>query len=251
MKTRFILLLSALLIFACALPGPSPTSAPTVVSEPTQTTVPPTLTAVIPTDTPTVASIFFRDDFNDALAGGWTWQNEDPANWSLSAERGWLQIMVGSGEITSSDYTNLFLRLAPSGDFQIETLLHFKPVADFQFAGLIIYQSDVDFLQAGRAYCAASDVCLGDGLYFDNFINSSWQAKNFATTYKQGDEVYLRLQRKGELYTFFASSDANNWTEIGQQRSGLEPLLIGLTAAQNTDGPIPARFDYFQVTGLQ
>jgi serine/threonine protein kinase len=206
----------------------------------------PTATA---TPEPAAAQSFFRDDFDGVLAEGWFWQNETPSHWNLTAEHGWLEMTVLPGRIKDGDYSNLLLRFAPGGNFRLETRLNFSPISNFQFAGLIVYQSDVEFLQAGRAYCEPSDLCVGEGLYFDNYINGVFQADNFAAVYREA-EVYLRLERQNDLYTLFASANGTDWDEIGSQRNGLNPLLIGLTTGQNGSNPLPARFDYFQVTQL-
>jgi len=133
----------------------------------------------------------------------------------------------------------------------VETLVKIMPVANFQFAGLIIYQTDDDFIQAGHAYCDDSTICIGEGLYLDNYVDSTFQSPNYATPYNSGELVYLRLQRQGNTYTFFTSPDGDNWTEVGQHQNGMDPLFIGLVAAQNTSTPIPALFDYFEVTEIQ
>ena len=143
------------------------------------------------------------------------------------------------------------VRPAPAGDFQLETAVKFIPVANFQFAGLIIYQTDADFIQAGRAYCDDATICIGEGLYLDNYVNSTFQSPNYETPYDSGELVYLRLQRQGDAYTFFASPDGSDWTEIGQQQNEMDPLFIGLISAQNTTNPISALFDYFEVTEIQ
>lgn len=247
MKTRFAFLsVSLLLLLACNLLS-QPTAAPTLAPSPTS--VPPTET-VAPPPSPTVTPLFFRDDFNEVLAAGWTWQNETPSHWNLTAARGWLELTVLGGHIPSGDYSNLLLRLAPTGNFRLETRLNFEPIANFQVAALIVYQSDVDFLMAGRAFCDLPDTCVGDGLYFDNYINSNFVGANFATDYTQGAEVSLRLERLNDVYTFFASADGSNWTEIGSQRNALNPLLVGLTTGQNESDPVLAQFDYFQITDL-
>jgi beta-xylosidase len=249
MKTKIILSISLLLSLACSLSGPAPTQEPVSVPD---TEVPATRVPLTPTSEPTALPAFFRDDFNQVLAGGWSWQNEEPANWSLNAKMGWLKIDVLPGHIVTGDYSNLLLRPSFDGDFQIETSLEFVPVANFQIAGLIVYESDSDFLQAGRAFCQGADNCIGDGLYFDTYTSGTFQGPNYATPYEEGSLVHLRLQRRGDVYTYFASADGINWTEIGQHQSDLEPLRVGLVAAQNSDGvPLPARFDYFMLTELR
>lgn len=248
MKIKRFLLFGTLLVLACNLTTPDPTQVPVVISvtdTPSPTQVHPTSTAVPTTD-------LFRDEFNQVLAGGWSWKNEDASNWSFSSQRGWLEITLQRGHIVTGNYSNLLLRPAPAGDFQIETSLDFEPVANFQFAGLVVYESDADFLQAGRAFCEGTESCIGSGLYLDHYVSSTFQPPNFATPYDAGKLVYLRLQRKADMYTFFASPDGLNWTEIGQQQSDIDPLQVGLMAAQNNDGvPLPASFDYFMISAVE
>jgi beta-xylosidase len=249
MKTRNIITIGLLLSLACSLSTPAPTQGPVSVPD---TEVPATRAPLTPTPEPTASPAFFRDDFNQVLAGGWSWQNEDSANWNMNAQAGWLEIRVLPGHIVAGDYSNLLLRSPFDGDFQIETSLVFDPAANFQFAGLMIYESDSDFLQAGRAFCQGGDNCIGDGLYFDRYTAGAFQGPNFAAPYEVGILVHLRLQRRGDAYTFFASADGISWTEIGRHQSDLEPRRVGLVAAQNNEGiPIPARFDYFMLTELR
>jgi len=247
MKAKIILIVIALLLTACGSPNNvTPEIQPTEPDTPSPTqTIPP------PTSTATKEADFHRDDFNGTLASGWVWQNEDPENWNLSTEPGWLEVMISKGHITTGAYSNLLLRPAPNRDFQLETAVKTVPVADFQFAGLIIYETDTDFIQAGRAYCDDPGICIGEGLYLDNYVNSTFQSPNYGTHYDLGELVYLRLQRQGDTYIFFASPDGNDWTQIGQHQNEMNPLSIGLIAAQNISAPIPALFDYFEVIEIK
>ena len=251
MKAKIIFIVTALLLTACgssgnATPEVQPTE-PAIVAN----TPPPTQANPPATNAATEETFFSRDDFDGTLASGWIWKNEDAENWNLSTEPGWLEIMVSPGHITSGAYSNLLLRPAPTGDFQLETAVKIVPVADFQFVGLIIYAADSDFIQAGRAYCDDPGTCIGEGLYLDNFVNSTFQPPNYGTPYNSGELIYLKLQRQGDTYTFFTSPDGSEWTEIGQQQNKMDPLFIGLIAAQNISTPIPALFDYFEVTEVE
>jgi len=193
---------------------------------------------------------YFRDDFDNKLGDGWGWLHEDASNWSLTVVPGSLQINVGAGHVNNETITNLLLRAAPSGDFQIETKLTFRPTADFQFAGLIIYESPPNLIQAGRAFCDIPTVCVGDGLYVDYYHEGSFVTPNFAAAYTES-EIYLRLIRQDDTYTFQTSADGSEWTLRGGTVSQMNPLQIGLVAGQNTSGVIPALFDYFEVRSLQ
>lgn len=247
MKLKYIALTSTLFIMACGRPVQPPATQ--------ATTMPPTqLSAQLPTQISATQAIvdpnYFRDDFDTNLGLGWQWLREIPNNWSLTAVPGALQISVDGGQITDETMTNLLLRPAPTGNFQIETKVTFSPKANFQFAGLIIYESPPNLIQAGRAFCDLPDVCVGEGLYVDYYNNGSFVTPNFAAAYTER-EVYLRLIRQGDTYTFQSSSDGSEWILRGGTVSSMNPLQIGLAAGQNTTGLIPALFDYFEVRSLQ
>ena len=136
-------------------PAPSPTPAPTGVFP------------AIPTK-PTQDPSFFRDDFVKMLDAQWSWIREDPRNWSLEIVPGALQINAGKGFVLAHTNTNLLLRPAPEGNFQIETQITFQPTDNFDFAGLIVYETDSNFIQAGHGFCGSVD-CVGDGLYMHSY----------------------------------------------------------------------------------
>ena len=248
MKLKYIALTSVLLIFGCGSPTQTPaTQAANLLS--TEQIVEPS-TEIFQTATQAIVDpSYFRDDFDNNLGPGWQWLREVPSNWSLTAIPGWLQINVDGGEVSDETMTNLLLRAAPAGNFQMETKITFSPKADFQFAGLIIYESPPNLIQAGRAFCDLPDVCVGDGLYVDYYNNGSFVTPNFAAAYPE-TEVYLRLIRQGDTYTFQSSADGSEWILRGGTVSSMNPLQIGLAAGQNTTGIIPASFDYFEVSSL-
>ena len=248
MKLKYIALTSILFIFGCTSPTQSPaTQAANLPS--TEQIVEPS-TEIFPTTTPAVIDPnYFRDDFDGNLGPGWQWLREAPNNWSLTAVPGALQINVDGGEVSDETMKNLLLRAVPPGNFQMETKVTFSPTADFQFAGLIIYESPSNLIQAGRAFCDLPDVCVGDGLYVDYYNNGSFVTPNFAAAYPES-EVYLRLLRQDDTYTFQSSADGNEWILRGGTVSSMTPLQIGLAAGQNTSSMIPALFDYFEVQSL-
>lgn len=246
MKSKYIALTSVLFMVACGTLTPTPGIQATSVStidEPAPSPV-----QVITTE-PVTDPNYFRDDFDTTLGTGWQWLREDPGNWSLSAVPGGLQINVDGGQVSDETIRNLLLRAAPAGNFQIETKITFRPKADFQLAGLIVYESAPNIIQAGRAFCALPDVCVGEGLYVDYYNNGNFVTPNFAAPYTE-NEVYLRLLRQDDTYTFQSSSNGNEWILRGGTVSTMNPLQIGLVAGQNTVGLIPALFDYFEVRRL-
>jgi regulation of enolase protein 1 (concanavalin A-like superfamily) len=210
-----------------------------------------TPTAEVPTATSAaVTSILFRDDFDNALAEGWNIVREVSSHWSLTEKPGAWRITLQAGAIGDAipePPTNLLLHEAPSSDFEIATLVHFTPVSNVQFAGLIVYQDDLNAVQFGRAYCDLSEMCVGNGIYFDNTSDIS---KNFATVTSNPSIAYLRLRREGTTYTGYFSEDGESWIIIGQHISNITPLQVGLTAGQVLEGETIADFEYFTMETL-
>jgi len=210
-------------------------------------------TQVLPTipPKPTADPNFFRDDFIETLDAQWSWVREDPQNWSLAIVPGSLQINASDGYVLAHNYSNLLLRPAPEGNFQIETQIRFDPRHNFEFGGLIIYESDSNFIQAGHGYCSSVD-CIGEGLYMNSYQKGIAVKPSFGQTYTHSLPVFLRLSRREDTYTFENSQDGNVWFFIGSQTSTINPLQIGLVASQNLRGDIlPAVFGYFEVRSLQ
>ena len=246
MKLIYIALTSTFFLVACGTLTQTPDTQATSI--PTTQEPAPSPVEVITTE-PVTDPNYFRDDFDTTLSAGWQWMREDPGNWSLSAVPGTLQINVDGGQVSDETIRNLLLRQAPTANFQIETKVTFRPNADFQFAGLIVYESAPNLIQAGRAFCDLPDVCVGEGLYVDYYNNGNFVTPNFAASYTDSD-VYLRLLRQGDTYTFQSSSNGSEWILRGGTVSTMNPLQIGLVAGQNTVELIPAQFDYFEVRSL-
>ena len=233
---------------ATPMPTDTSTPVPTVTPGPTDTPVP-----IPPTATPVVETPgLFRDDFDGALAAGWSWIREDPTHWNLTDAPGALRILLQPGGIVRPPGlppNNLLLRQAPDGDFEIATLVHFAPTSDFQFAGLLIYQDDANALQFGRAFCSAPDTCIGNGIYFDRDQHGGF-GENYETATANQSEAHLRLRREGTTYTGFYSEDGVNWIVIGQHTAELTSLRVGLIAAQAYEPEATADFDYFTIEML-
>ena len=252
-----VMALAAMVIFiganllAAQVPvSPSATNIVTKASVPIIINSPvPSMTSAPPTELPTSAESF-QDDFTGQLAEGWTWLEEDPTKWSLSAVDGSLQIMASDASFDSPQLPlNILLRDAPLGDFEITTALHFTPTSNFQSAGLVIFQSQGNVLQLSHAFCDIVDACVGDGVYFDNFENGSATGSNYHVAF-QGSVIYLRLQRKGNTYTGYYSEDGQNWLMTGKHVRDFSQIKVGLVAAQSQT-EIPAVFDYFTMKLLQ
>lgn len=243
-------------ISACNL-IPAPPTVPSIQLRPLPSATFTSIPSLTPTPaTPTVSATptpdpqHFREDFDEVLDSEWTWVREDPQNWSLITLPGSLQINVTSGYVAAHNNSNLLLRPAPRGNFQIETQITYRPNRNFQFAGLIIYENDSNFIQAGRAYCSSVG-CVGAGLYMDHYQKGTIVKPDFGQSFRDIDPLLLRLSRKEDTYTFEASTDGKVWFIIGSHVSEMQPLQVGLVTGQRLRGDdLPATFEYFEVRSL-
>lgn len=224
-NTLFVMCIMALAFGACSAPTPTP----------------------LPTGT-----LLFRDDFENALDEGWQWTRENSQLWSLSSNPGWLEIQAGFGIVNGGNISNLLLRQAPEGDFELETALNFKPTKGSQTAGLLVFQNSANYVQFGRAFCEGAS-CVGDGYYLDSMSGGSFASENFATQADAStDTIYLRLRSMDGVFTGYISTDRNNWKLIGSTKNAIKPLSVGLLAGGDFDRStlLPAQFDYFVINSL-
>jgi regulation of enolase protein 1 (concanavalin A-like superfamily) len=219
---------------------------PTTVPEPTDTPFP-DMPTTVPAEIP---PILFRDDFDNALAEGWTILREVPTHWSLTDNPGSWRVTLIPG--TDDGFipklpTNILLRELPSSDFEIATLVHFTPTSNYQFAGLFIYQDDQNIVQLGRSFCDRPDICVGNGIYFDS-ISDVIESTAVMTT--NPSTAYLRLRHEGTTYTGYYSEDGESWTLLGQHISNINPTQVGLMAGQALEVETTADFEYFTMETL-
>lgn len=190
------------------------------------------------------------DNFNaPPLDARWTWVNENPAGWSLTANPGHLRIITNNGTMGTE---NFLTQPAPLGDFSITTHELFTPVSDFQIASLVLFQDESNNMQLGRAYCSnpVPDCTAGNGIYFD-FGSGGTLVENFATSVSEEDHAYLKIERTGDIYSGYYSGDGSDWQLIGRHKPAtpFNPLFIGLTADQDfSQVHTPADFDSFTLT---
>jgi len=169
----------------------------------------------------------------------------------LSKEPGWLEIMTGAGHLGDGSVQNLLLRVAPEGNFELETRLKFQPRVNFQIAGLLIFESEADFIQFGRAFCdVPAPTCAGDGFYIDMVTDGDSNPENFSSAAPATDTVLLRLRREGSIFTAYTSEDGMEWKLIGTHNGEIVPLFVGMVSGQNTSRLIPAQFDTFKIREL-
>jgi hypothetical protein len=206
------------------------------------------------TSTPAVGDVIFRDNFDEVLAEGWTWHNEDKSAWRITND-GQLEIVAGDATLLSTEngQNNVLLRDCPFGNFDIVARVSARPIVDFQQAAILIYQDDDNFVAINRGYCSP---CVGNAVYLDNEVEGDAFSSFGIWFPTDATELYLRLVRRNDIYTALFSLDGETWTEVGHIHRMLWPLKVGLgvTNADQTaeqDGDLIAKFDYFVIREIR
>ena len=194
------------------------------------------------------AYTYWTDEFNTTTLGSeWSWLNEDPTHWSLTANPGFLRITL-----QQTPGTNWLVQPAPAGDFDIQTHVLFNPIENFELAGLLLYQEDGTLLLLGRAFCGYGyPGCVnGNGIYFDHVEENTMVSDNFAMRTPYTDHAYLRIIHEGENYTAYVSEDGADWWLVGRHVMGAGVDLTSMGLATSTGAQevaeIYADFDFFQ-----
>jgi len=224
----------------------APTEQPT--TQPTeQPTIQPTEQPTIQLS-PTPEGQIFRDDFTTALGEGWTWENENKDNWSITSD-GWLQI-VGQNDllISSGKQSNLLCRSIPEGDYEISTHIKTNPVANFQQSAIYLYQDPENFITINRGYCDL-EFCFtgGNAYYMDYKVNGTTGTYRMAT---KDTDVYLKLEQSNGVLTGYYSNTPDEWTRLGRFGNyfTFTKVCIGAGNGADVNSNVVGLFDYFEIS---
>lgn len=180
------------------------------------------------------------DDFNrPALDSAWSWKNEDPTHWSLSANPGFLQIITQNGSVYSGIYHNLLLTAAPADEYRITTRASISPTENYQCASIIVYGDDSNYIRLGRRFANS-----GQEINFrqekDGALADNMSIPETATT------VYLRIIREGDVYMGYYSVDGISYNYIGRITAAIANTQVGIVSE---NGPstteISSDYDFF------
>jgi beta-xylosidase len=245
-----VVFLSAVLILSACSPSSPVATNPSVADTavPVNTSIPEPTAAIPPTSTnaplPTI-SANFSEEFTGSMDAGWAWLGQKSAVADLTSKPGFLHVALqGDNSI------NRLVRNIASENFQITTHILFTPRSNFQVAGLYIYQDDSTAAQLTRTYCDLKNVCVGNGIYFEGSQSGQYVGPSFGTELPVKDEIYLRIEKSGSIFTGFYSTDGQTWTEIGKHEFSMSNPMVGLITGNSPVIGVNADFDYFTVTAL-
>ena len=195
--------------------------------------------------------LVFEDEFiGNRMRPEWRW--EDPQGGGAWAERqGYLEMRTDPGQDlwhgngSGGDMSAPRLLMRVPGDFAIETRMRITPQLR-EHGGLLIWKNANRFLRLEKT--SGPHAFRGD-VRFERHVGRSFNLRGRGAGLRNVRELFLRLERRGNQFSSFASADGIQWKSCGQTNVGMgEAVDVGLHAL--CPGNIPptlTRFDYFRV----
>lgn len=195
--------------------------------------------------------LVFEDEFiGNRMRPEWRW--DDPQGGGSWAERqGYLEMRTEPGQDlwhgngSGGDMSAPRLLMRVPGDFAIETRMRITPQLR-EHGGLLVWKNANRFLRLEKT--SGPHAFRGD-VRFERHVGRSFNLRGRGAGLRNVRELFLRLERRGNQFSSFASSDGIQWKSCGQTNVGMgEATDVGLHAL--CPGNIPptlTRFDYFRV----
>jgi class 3 adenylate cyclase/tetratricopeptide (TPR) repeat protein/regulation of enolase protein 1 (concanavalin A-like superfamily) len=189
------------------------------------------------------AEVAFLDDFGE-LKSEWQWI--DPrGDCSYSISEGCLEMRSASGRNLHGGNLNApRLMLEISGDFAIETKIIVSEDMP-SVGGLLVWKDERNFIRFEKGLHGEHE------MGFSSNIDGDWQY--YGRGLLVSSITYLRLERSGDTFIAYCSSDGASWLICGEMSFPAEdPVQVGIHAIGNVGirgGHIATatQFDYFRV----
>ncbi|MBT3271197.1 hypothetical protein HN371_28920 [Candidatus Poribacteria bacterium] len=189
----------------------------------------------------------FYDEFDEhELHRRWEWR--DPRGHGQWTEnQGYMQMNVAAGvdlwHGQNFDAPRLLQRI--DGDFAVETRM---PVTSQlkEHGGLIVWKDRGAFVRLEKTSGPHS---FNGDVRFERHFPGGYQLVGRGAGLKNAKHLYLRLERRGNRFTGYASDDAVRWLSCGETVQGMrDPVHVGLHAlCPGSIPPTETRFDYIGI----
>jgi hypothetical protein len=177
---------------------------------------------------PNSQSVFIASVYTPVAIGGPT-----PTGGQVPAGNG-LNISAGGADLGGTNDQGMFSYIQKTGDFDFKVRIDSLSLADaWSEAGLLARE---DLTPGARSVSAMATPSIS-GCYFQSRI-----ATNGATTLSGGFPVnypnmWLRLSRVGSVFSGFAGTDGQNWTQLGTMTATMaNTLYFGFAVSSHNPG---------------
>ncbi|MCX5748629.1 MAG: AAA family ATPase [Candidatus Saganbacteria bacterium] len=178
----------------------------------------------------------------DPVSAGWEWVNPVKTN-SYSTEKDGLQITAlpypHSSYLEDHDFPRMLRYI--SGDFIAETKI-FDGDNGKKSGGLLVWKNEVKCI---RLEVPSNDLEEDIVCYW---ASSAGKPIDAGTHPFEAKEAWLRLERKGDRFVGYVSSDGENWYRCGQVDVPMkDPIQLGILACCPRGPTTSTRFEYFKI----
>jgi class 3 adenylate cyclase/tetratricopeptide (TPR) repeat protein/regulation of enolase protein 1 (concanavalin A-like superfamily) len=174
----------------------------------------------------------FTDDFdNEPLDSSWSWLNplEDCSYRIVATDKGQkgLEISAVNGRDLFGQNLSAprFIREV-TGDFAVQVCILSPSEDKPQLGGLLIWKDESNYL----CFCKGGSDRYGFQFY--GYLDKKQLIAGRGYLPDKNDEnVYLRLERSGDIFSAYVSADGTNWLTCGKLAMSLDdPIQVGIYA---------------------
>jgi beta-glucosidase len=177
------------------------------------------------------------DEFDKTIGSQWNWVRENKSKYNLTKSPGSLTITSAKGDIVNleNEAENILVQKANT-DWTAETKMVFsRRPSGHEAAGIIAYQDDDNYVKLNYGFNAGSIGFLAEVSEVLELVVETKGSQYWAVTInaddivKSNNEVVLKLEKKGSLYTAYYSVDGKNFTRLGSAEAVLTDVKAGIS----------------------
>lgn len=193
---------------------------------------------------------FTRSAIPDEFEAGYVvfdiWKNiwgQTLTQYNVSQGKLVLALATGCAYQTGNDGSNVFLQLAPPGNWNITTKVTLDALQNFEAAFLTVWQDSDNYITLNTNYVNTKAFEVGveqNGIYASTVISNP-----------VGNSPYLQIRKTGQnIYQCYYSANGLQWNKIGSDISlSMQEIKVGLGAwlVYSSRTGITAAFDFFRI----
>ena len=177
-----------------------------------------------------------NDEFEGTVGSQWSWVRENKSKIDFKKVPGSLTITSAKGDIVNDEniQENILVQKANT-DWSAETkMIYSRRPSGHESAGIIAYQDDDNYVKLGYGFNSGSIGFLAPVSEVLELVIETKGSQYWAFTIdaddivKADNTVFLKLEKKGSIFTGYYSTDGKNFTKLGSAEAVLTDVKAGL-----------------------